>query len=72
MFDPPTTSEEAKRLKYGRDDGFYNPSRYDPLRCAYEVSEPPWYINRHQCHRKPGHGPNQLYCKQHAKRIQGD
>lgn len=72
MFDPPTTSEEVAQHKYGRDEGIYKPAKYNPLRCAYEVSEPPYYIHSAQCLRKPGHGPGQLYCKQHAKKIQGE
>jgi hypothetical protein len=39
----------------------------DPTRCTEEVwsRENTWYP--HQCSRKRGHGPDGLYCKQHAK-----
>ena len=39
-------------------------------RCIAEVSEPPHYIHRSQCLRKRGHGPDGLYCKQHAKMVE--
>jgi hypothetical protein len=39
----------------------------DVSRCAEEVATPPYYIDFHQCTRKRGHGPDGLYCKQHAK-----
>ena len=25
----------------------------------------------HQCNRKPGHGPDEAYCRQHAKKYDG-
>jgi hypothetical protein len=49
----------------GNPDG--NPE--DVTRCIEEV----WNTGSagwipHQCSRKRGHGPDGLYCKQHAKR----
>lgn len=43
-----------------------NPSGtpYDPTRCAESVSRN--YVNE-QCSRRRGHGPGELFCKQHAK-----
>lgn len=35
------------------------------LRCVYEVGRSPSY--QRQCSRKRGHGPDGLYCKQHAR-----
>ncbi|KKN04963.1 hypothetical protein LCGC14_1091970 [marine sediment metagenome] len=37
----------------------------DPVCCVAEISEGNVYA--HQCSRKRGHGPDGLYCKQHAK-----
>jgi hypothetical protein len=37
----------------------------DPTRCIEEVDG--WIP--HQCSRKRGHGPDGLYCKQHAKQF---
>jgi hypothetical protein len=72
MIDAPTTADEAAKITYGRVDTFRRGTPYTPTRCAYEVSEPPWYIEYHQCNRKPGYGPDGLYCKQHAKRFSND
>ena len=72
MIDPPLTSADASTRTYGRDTGLYHAAKYTPTRCAYSVSGPSYYISSHQCSKKPGHGPDGLYCKQHAKRIQGD
>ncbi len=69
MIDPPKIRTEANTRTYGRDTGLYHANKYTPTRCAYDVSEPPWYIDSHQCSRKPGHGPDGLYCKQHAKKV---
>lgn len=64
MFGPKTL-EEAKRYRYG--DGPSNPkgNGYDEHRCAEEVSDDGWHW--HQCSRKLGHGPDGIFCKQHAR-----
>ena len=63
MIDPPKTRAEAERRRYQRND-----VRYCPDQCAYEVWDfSGWQL--HQCSRKPGHGPEGLYCKQHAKMV---
>jgi hypothetical protein len=48
--------------------GFPMGQAEDPTRCIEEVwpSDTTWYP--HQCSRKRGHGPDGLYCKQHAKK----
>jgi len=39
----------------------------DETRCIEEVwTYEGWHS--HQCNRKRGHGPDGLYCKQHAKK----
>ena len=66
MIDPPKTKEEAAKLRYGVWGGEPNGHAFDPRHCAYEVSGD-WM--GYQCYRKPGHGPDGLYCKQHAKMV---
>ncbi len=50
--------------RYGR---YGNPE--NPTQCIEEVSESGryGYFFLHQCSRPRGHGPDGLYCKQHAK-----
>ncbi len=47
--------------------GSYSHAPFNPGYCAYEV------LDRRQrgkqCRNKPGHGPAELYCPQHAKMI---
>lgn len=67
----PKSREEAEHFEYGRDDPpYYRPLPYDPKRCAMECGERPWYIHSHQCSRRPGHGPEGLFCRQHAARVE--
>lgn len=51
--------------RYGRTTLYPNGSAAKPDRCLAEVSEPPHYIHRHQCSRKPIDGG---LCRQHATR----
>lgn len=69
MFDHPKTKEEAAVCRYNEWAG--NPKGYpfNPERCAYEVMQSGRGGLFFQCCRKPGHGPGELYCKQHAKRV---
>jgi hypothetical protein len=39
----------------------------DPKRCIVEVSETGRSMLSHQCYRKRGYGPEEEFCKQHAK-----
>lgn len=66
MINPPKTLEVAKRCTYGQRPF---ESRYDAERCAYEVRDSTSFYT-YQCCRKPGHGPDGLYCKQHAKIVE--
>lgn len=54
----------AKRV-YGQWAGNERGTPEDTTRCIEEV-RPMWVS--YQCTRKRGHGPNGLYCKQHAKK----
>jgi len=62
MINPPKTLEEAQQTKYGtsRDMGFV------PRFCAYRIKR-----YDYQCLHYPGHGPANLYCKTHARIVEG-
>lgn len=59
------TSRHEKR--YGQWAGNPNGHEADPKRCAASVFSN-WYPV--QCGRRRGYGPEQAYCKQHAKRYE--
>jgi hypothetical protein len=42
----------------------------DPSRCIEEIWPTDGGWIPYQCSRKRGHGPDGLYCKQHAKKHQ--
>jgi hypothetical protein len=42
----------------------------DKSRCVESVHDEGRSPLSHQCGRKRGHGPEGLYCKQHAKRFE--
>jgi len=67
MMNPPKTKAEAKAYVYGTWSGNQSGHRFDPNTCAYEVFLGGWIPG--QCTRNPGHGPDALYCKQHAKKV---
>ena len=67
MISPPKTRKEAERLT----GGLKGRVKYNNQRCAYMVKRV--FMRRafrSQCIRKPGHGPDKLYCKQHAKMVE--
>jgi hypothetical protein len=67
MHNPPTTRADAQKYRYGVWAGEPNGYRFKHYRCAYEVpmrySPLPLFV---QCSRRDGHGPDGLYCRQHA------
>lgn len=69
MLGNPKTLEEAKRKRYGVWAGNPKGNRYKKGYCAYKVGSAFAYF--HQCSRKNGHGIGKLYCKQHAKIMEG-
>ena len=71
MFDPPKTLKEAKKFKYGTWAGNPKGSSYQDGYFFYEVYPNDRICIPHQCLRKNGHGPAGLYCKQHAKMVEG-
>lgn len=58
----PTTRAQAQRLRYNKWGGSPQGTPYNPDNCAASV----WSRHKLQCHHRPGHGPDGLYCKQHA------
>ncbi len=52
--------------KYGVWAGNREGNDYKPENCAYSVMHD--YLSA-QCSRKSGHGKDDLFCKQHAKKI---
>jgi len=61
VIDEPRTKEEAEKRRYGQWAGSKGYA-YNPQFCAASVWD---NIRTNQCSRKPGHGPDGLYCKQH-------
>lgn len=66
MRNPPRTRAEADAMRYGRWAGNPEGMLLRPCYCAYVIGDT--YLN--QCSRKPGHGPDGLYCKQHARMVE--
>ena len=52
--------------RYGQWFGSPKGTREDPTKCI-QVVWPSYGWLSYQCTRKRGHGPDGLYCKQHAK-----
>lgn len=55
--------------RYGQWAGDPKGVAEDETRCIQEVWPPDGWIP-YQCSRKRGYGPNNLYCKQHAKKAE--
>ena len=71
MLNPPKTKEEAENRDYCvRRLYDVAAKKYNPSQCAYHVFPWRWTDKDHQCSRSPGHGPDGLYCKQHAKMVE--
>ena len=56
--------------RYGVWPGYPQGRAEDPCRCIEEISPAAGSWIPRQCSRKRGHGPDGLYCKQHAKKHQ--
>lgn len=65
MSDGPKTRAEAEKRRYHVWAGFPNGHAFDPKRCAEEVAMGGRSPLFHQCGRRPGFGPDGLYCRQH-------
>jgi len=73
MLNPPRTRAEAEKRRYGGWRAGGIPSvPFDPEHCAVEVWPLGYVTPNHaqQCFRAPGHGPDSLYCRQHAKMVE--
>jgi len=68
MFNPPKTREEAEKYRYNQWAGNPNGWKFNPKQCAYEAC---CNFDFYQCSRPSGHGPDGLYCKQHARMVEG-
>lgn len=62
-------SEHQHQKRYGAWAGNNKGVPADKSRCAEEVADGYFF---YQCSRKCGHGPNGIYCKQHAKRFKAE
>ncbi len=58
--------EHKHQERYGQWAGSPKGNKPDTDRCAKEVQSDGGF-HFYQCSRKLGHGPNEMYCKQHAK-----
>ncbi len=67
MIDEPKTLAEAQITRYGYWAGNPKGVPYCPNQCAYRVF--PANGRWHQCSRRKGHGPDGLYCQQHAAKL---
>lgn len=69
----PRTRAEAEAKRYGQWAGNERGHSFKPGRCAmsvYDYSKGAWYTQ--QCSRAPGQGPDGLYCKEHARKVNPD
>lgn len=58
--------EGVSERRYGAWAGNPKGKAEDPTRCIKEVWPVDFGMIPYQCFRKRGHGPDGLYCKQHA------
>jgi hypothetical protein len=67
MWVPEPKADGLRRYRVwaGNPDG----RKEDVSRCVCSVSEGGRSVLSSQCMRKRGHGPDGLYCKQHASKI---
>lgn len=61
--------EHKHKDVYGQWAGNERGYKANKNKCAETVFD--GYLS-HQCSRKGGHGPNKVYCKQHAKRYKNE
>ena len=68
-MNPPLTKADAEKRRYNKSWVTPKGKAFDPACCAGEVSYQSGWRSR-QCLRKPGKGPDELYCAMHAKMLQ--
>jgi len=67
-FIQPMTRNQANSKGVGVGLGYAHPFKKD--QCAYGIPHRgQCACPRRQCLNKPGHGPDNLYCKRHAKEV---
>lgn len=68
MISGPHNLEEAR--KYSYDQTGINPQGigFATWKCAAEIAVSDWHYA--QCSRKPGYGPDKIFCKQHARMLE--
>ena len=66
MINKLTSRREAEEYRYGQWGGNPSGRAYDPERCAEEVMERERGGLFHQCTRRPGLGPDGIFCRQHS------
>ncbi len=63
------TRSEFQQHRYAAWAGDPKGRAYDPQRCAQSIWTDMWDHGR-QCSRKPGHGPEGLFCRQHVPKTE--
>lgn len=59
----------AQSYRYGNTAANPGGTKFKAERCAYEVwPDNGWHPR--QCRKPPGSGPDNLYCRQHARRVE--
>jgi hypothetical protein len=56
--------------RYNKWAGNSEGTKEDITRCIVQVSDRGKFSLFYQCRRKRGYGPNNLFCKQHAKLLE--
>lgn len=62
----PSSRKEAESIRYGAWAGHPKGNAYNPKYCAARTMTPGRGSLPTHCSRKPGHGPDGIYCKEHA------
>lgn len=57
---------DAEKHRYNAWGGNPGGDKYDPNLCAESVTDRDRMALSHQCFRRPGHGPDGLFCLQHS------
>lgn len=65
----PKDRDDAERTDYAVGVPFAASRRFNPKRCAFRILAGTGHYT-YQCSRHPGHGPHDLFCKQHAAVVE--
>lgn len=68
--DAPRTKEAAAKTRYGSCSWMPRGTAYSPTRCAMEIPIGGRSVMFKQCTRKPVAGPDSLYCRMHANKLE--